>query len=129
MGLTVWGHIKVSTGAWALSPFRMAAPEKMEDQAAMLALGRPGVGEDLLVRHGFVDVERIEIPSVWEFKDPEMYARAIATTGPAYEAIQHVGEESFTRTAIDSARSQMRVGLPLRAVIQVLGFIGVMPNN
>jgi SAM-dependent methyltransferase len=129
VGLTVWGHIKVSAGAWALSPFRMAAPEKVENQAAMVALGRPGVGEDLLTRYGFVDVERVEIPFVWEFTDPEMYARAIATTGPAYEAIQHVGEDSFSRTAIEVARSQMRDGLPLRAVIQVLGFVGVKPTT
>jgi SAM-dependent methyltransferase len=129
VGLTVWGHIKVSSGAWALSPFRLAAPEKVENQAAMVALGRPGVGEDFLTRCGFVDIERVEIPFVWEFTDPEMYARAIATTGPAYEAIQHVGEDTFSRTAMETARSQMRDGLPLRAEIQVLGFIGVKPTT
>ena len=28
IGLTVWGHIKASPGAWALGPFRMAAPPR-----------------------------------------------------------------------------------------------------
>src|SRR6516164_5086555 len=40
LGLTIWGHIKVSPGAWALSPFRLAAVEKVDNQAAMVSLGR-----------------------------------------------------------------------------------------
>ena len=53
---------------------------------------------------GFVDVERVEIPFVWEFADPEHYARALASTGPAYEAIQAVGEDAFLAYALDLAR-------------------------
>ncbi len=129
VGLTVWGHIKASSGAWALAPFKMAAPGKVENQAAMVALGRPGVGEELLAQHGFADIERIEVPFAWEFADPEVYARTIASTGPAYEAIQNVGENSFRRAAIETARSQVRDGLPLRAPIKVVGFVGVKPNE
>ena len=69
-------------GAWALMPFRLAESAKVEHQAAMVALGRPGVGEDLLRRYGFVDVERVDVPFAWEFSDPEMYARALASTDP-----------------------------------------------
>jgi SAM-dependent methyltransferase len=129
VGLTVWGHIKASSGAWALAPFRMAAPQKVENQAAMVALGRPGAGEELLAQHGFADIERIEVPFVWEFADPEVYARTIASTGPAYEAIQNVGEDLFHREAIDIARAQMRGGLPLRAEIKVVGLVGVKPEK
>ena len=67
IGFTVWGHIKKSPGAWALSPFRLASEPKVEHQAAMVALGRPGAGEELLARHGFVDVERMVVPFAWEF--------------------------------------------------------------
>ena len=129
LGLTVWGHIKASSGAWALAPFRMAAPQKVENQAAMVALGRPGVGEELLAEHGFVDIERIEVPFVWEFADPDVYARSLASTSPAYGAIQHVGEEAFYREATEIARSQIREGLPLRASIKVVGFVGVKPDG
>jgi SAM-dependent methyltransferase len=129
LGLTVWGHIKASPGAWALAPFKMAAPQKVENQAAMVALGRPGVGEQLLAEHGFVDIERIEVPFVWEFADPDVYARTLASTGPAYEAIQHVGEAAFYREATEIARSQIREGRPLRASIKVVGFVGVKPNG
>jgi SAM-dependent methyltransferase/alkylhydroperoxidase family enzyme len=127
IGLTVWGHNKASPGAWALSPFRLAAAPKVANQAAMVALGRPGVGEDLLASAGFVGIERVSIPFVWEFADPDAYARALASTGPAYEAIQAVGEEEFLRSATELASERVRDGLPLRAEIAVAGFIARKP--
>jgi SAM-dependent methyltransferase len=128
VGLTVWGHIKASPGAWALAPFMLAAPQKVENQAAMVALGRPGAGEALLAEYGFADIERLDIPFVWEFTDPETYARAIGSAGPAYEAMQQVGEEAFIAAAVEIARAQVRDGLPLRASIKVVGYLGRKPN-
>jgi SAM-dependent methyltransferase len=129
VGLTVWGHIKISPGAWALAPFRMAAPEKVENQAAMVSLGRPGAGEDLLTGNGFVDIQRADVPFVWEFADPDMFARALASTGPAYEAVQNVGEEAFVRGAREQAQQQVRDGLPLRASINVVGLTARKPEK
>ena len=122
VGLTVWGHVKASPGAWALAPFALAAAPQVQNQAAMVALGRPGAGEALLEGAGFIDVERIEIPFVWEFADPEAYARAVASTGPAFEAIEAVGEASFLQAAEELARERVRDGLPLRAPIAVVGY-------
>jgi len=126
-GITVWGHIKASTGAWALAPFRLAATEKVGNQAAMVALGRPGAGEQLLESYGFGDVKRFEVPFALEFADPDVYARTLASTGPAYEAIQNVGEAEFHRAAAEQAREQLRDGLPLRAEIKVVGYLARKP--
>lgn len=123
IGMTVWGHIKVSPGAWALAPFRLAAPTKVDNQAAMVSLGRPGAGEDVLQRYGFVDIRRVEVPFAWEFADPEVFARALASTGPAYEAMQNVGPDTFRQVAEDLAREHVREGLPLRAEINVVGYL------
>jgi SAM-dependent methyltransferase/alkylhydroperoxidase family enzyme len=108
IGLTVWGHIKVSPGAWALAPFRLAAEEKVDNQAAMVSLGRPGAGESLLETCGFVDTSRVDVPFAWEFADLETFARALASSGPAYEAIQKVGEQAFHDAAADQAREHSR---------------------
>ncbi|MGH3152175.1 MAG: class I SAM-dependent methyltransferase, partial [Streptosporangiaceae bacterium] len=126
-GITVWGHIKVSPGAWALAPFRLAAVDKVDNQAAMVSLGRPGVGEQLLKSCGFADVERIDVPFAWEFADPDVYARALTSSGPAYEAIQNVGEAEFYRAAVEEARAHLRDGLPLRAEIKVVGYLARKP--
>ena len=123
VGLTVWGHLKQSPGVWALKPFRLAAEPKVQNQAKMVSLGRPGVGEELLGLFGFVEVERVIVPFAWEFADPESYARALASTGPAYEAIQNVGENAFVEAAIAEARERVRDGLPLRAELAVTGFL------
>jgi SAM-dependent methyltransferase len=123
VALTVWGHIKVSPGAWALAPLRLADAEHVSNQAAMVALGRPGVGEELLARMGFVEVERVAVPFVWEFADPAMFARTLASLGPAYEAIQNVGEAAFIEAATGRACELVRDGLPLRAQIDVVGYL------
>jgi SAM-dependent methyltransferase len=123
LGLTVWGHIKASAGAWALAPLTLAEVPKVQHQAAMVALGRPGAGEALLESAGFVGVERVEIPFVFEFADPEAYARALVSTGPAFEAIEAVGEASFLQFAVELAGERVRDGLPLRAHVAVVGYL------
>jgi SAM-dependent methyltransferase len=128
-GITVWGHLKVSPGAWALAPFGLAAAEKVDNHAAMVSLGRPGAGEQLLESSGFADVERLNVPFAFEFADPEVYARAMASTGPAYEAIQNVGEAEFHRAAVEQAQGQLRDGLPLRAEINVVGYLARKPGG
>jgi SAM-dependent methyltransferase len=128
VGLTVWGHIKKSPGAWALAPFRMADSAALENQAAMVSLGRPGAGEDVLARCGFVDIERVDVPFAWEFADVETFARALASTGPAYEAIQNVGEAAFIEAATLVACGLVRDGLPLRAPIAVVGYLARKPQ-
>ena len=129
IGLTVWGHLKASPGAWALTPFPfLAAKPKVANQAAMVRLGRPGPGKELLARCGFQDVQRRDVPFALEFADPEFFARALSSTGPAYEAIQQVGEPAFTETAAEAATLQVRDGLPLRAEIDVVGYLGRKPD-
>jgi len=95
----------------------------------MLALGRPGGGEEVLSRYGFVDVERVEVPFAWEFADPETYARALASTGPAYEAMQNVGEDAFLAHAKALAHDQERAGLPLRARVEMVGYLARKPQS
>ena len=127
VGITVWGHIKASPGAWSLAPFRLAAPPKVANQAAMVALGRPKAGEAVLENAGFIDVRRVSIPFVWEFADPASYVRALASTGPAYEAIQTVGEDAFTTAALETATAYVRADLPLRAELDLVGYIARKP--
>ena len=45
------------------------------------------------------------MPFVFEFADPETYAAGLASTGPAYEAIQDVGEEEFLARADRAGRA------------------------
>jgi SAM-dependent methyltransferase len=124
LAMTVWGNVGKSPGAWMFEPFLWAQEDKVENQANMVSLGRPGVGEAFLRDRGFEPAERFEVPFVLEFPDPATFARGLASTGPAYEAIQSIGEEEFTARAVALAEEHVRPGLPLRGQIQLFGYIG-----
>ncbi len=60
---------------------------------------------------------------MFEFADPELYARALASTGPGFEAMEAVGEVAFLQAAAEVAREKVRAGLPLRAPVALVGFV------
>lgn len=122
--MTIWGNVGKSPGAWMFAPFRWAAEQQVQNQADMVSLGHPGVGEAFLRDHGFDVDERFSIDFVLEAPDPEAYARALASTGPAYEAIQAIGEDDFLERAAELATSNVRSGLPIRGRIELFGYIG-----
>ena len=124
LSMTVWGDVRKSPGAWMFQPFTWATVEKVQNQADMVALGRPGVGEAFMRNHGFDPEERFEVPFFMEYPDPETYARGLAATGPAYEAIQDIGLEQFLQAATRLAEENTREGLPLRGEIQLFGYVG-----
>ena len=88
-----------------------------------------GAGESLLESYGFAGIQRVNVPFRWEFADPEIYARAVTASGPAYEAIQNVGEAAFHQAAVEQAREHVRDGLPLRAQINVVGYLARKPEG
>jgi SAM-dependent methyltransferase len=124
IALTCWGNVGKSPGAWMFAPFRWATEVKVEHQAEMVSLGFPGVGEAFLADRAFDVDERFEVPFFFEYADPEMYARAMAASGPGYEAIQTIGEEEFMARATELAAGHVRDGLPLRGRIELFGYIG-----
>lgn len=125
VAMTVWGDVGKSPGAWMFQPFRWAEDAKVDNQAKMVSLGRPGVGEQFLSDAGFEPDERVTVPCFMEFADPESYARGIASSGPAYEAMQLIGEDEFLARATALACEHVRDGLPLRAELQLFGYVGV----
>ena len=124
LAVTVWGNVGKSPGAWMMVPYQWATEDKVRHQADMVALGRPGVGEAFLAERGFDVAERFEVPFFIEFTDPESYARGLASTGPAYEAMATLGEQEFIDRAAAHAAERVRDGLPLRGQIQLFGYIG-----
>ena len=102
LGITVWGHIKASPGGVGAAAVHAGQRAQGGEPGGDGGAGPAGRRRGAAGRAGFVDIERVDIPFAWEFADPEAYARALASTGPAYEAIQAVGEEAFVRVARSS---------------------------
>jgi SAM-dependent methyltransferase len=124
LSMTVWGNVGKSPGGWMLEPFSWATDAKIENQSKMVALGRPGIGEAFMRDHGFEPAERFRVPFFMEYPDPETYARALASTGPAYEAIQDIGLDKFLEAATSLAEGHVREGLPLRGELELFGYVG-----
>lgn len=124
LAMTVWGNVGKSPGAWMFEPFLWATDDKVQHQSEMVSLGRPGVGEAFLADAGFDVADRFEVPCVIEYADPASYARGLASTGPAFEAIQRIGEDAFRERAAALADEHVRPGLPLRGQIQLFGYLG-----
>jgi SAM-dependent methyltransferase len=122
--MTVWGNVGKSQGAWMFQPFQWADQDKIQNQANMVSLGRPGVGEASLSDHDFDPEERFEGPFFLEFADPQTYARTLSAMGPSYEAIQDIGLDEFIDRATRLASENVREGLPLRGQIQLFGYVG-----
>jgi SAM-dependent methyltransferase len=125
VAMTVWGDVRKSSGAWMFAPFLWAEAEKVDNQAQMVSLGRPGVGEQFLTDAGFAPEQRFQVPCWLEYADPESFARGSASSGPAYEAIQQIGEAEFHERAVALASEHVRDGLPLRGEIQLFLYVGV----
>ena len=122
LGLTVWGHIKASPGAWALSPFRLADPPAVANQAAMVALGRPGAGEDLLA----VGLRRCPAARRSVRVGVRRSADLCADSGrdrPRLRGDPDHREQAFRDAAVRVAAERVRAGLPLRAEIAVTGYL------
>ena len=128
------------TGTTACMPIRPTSAGSGETSAAGdLATKRSGndeawrrfslVRKQLLEPYGFLDAERSDMPFAWELADPQLYALAVLYRRPAYEAIQNVGEAEFHRAAVGQAQGQLRDGLPMRAEINVAGYLARKPEG
>lgn len=62
-----------------------------------------------------------------EFADADHFARALAATGPGYEAVAAAGQDVFHEACLAAAAPYVRGGLPIRASLQLLGIIGMAP--
>lgn len=60
-------------------------------------------------------------------REAEVAAQALASTGPAYLAIQHLGEAAFMASARAAATGLYVEGLGVRAEVELQFLVGVVP--
>ena len=77
---------------------------------------------------GLVPGTRTSLRLHWEFPDVELAVRALASTGPAYLAIQHSGEEAFIALAREAAAGLYVEGVGVRAEVELQFLVGVVPD-
>ena len=64
----------------------------------------------------------------WGHHAVDLNAQTLASTGPPFEAIEPVGIEAFVEAATVQAARPVRDGLPLRAAIADVAYLGNEPG-
>ncbi len=128
VGLSFWGHQRQMQAFPLFAVMGLTAPADRDNTGAMIQLGRPGGAEQLMRDAGLEPGSRTNLRFHWEFPDPECTAPALASLGPAYLAIQHIGEQAFLTSATEAATKLYIEGIGVRAEVEIQFLVGLAPS-
>ena len=90
--------------------------------------GRPGVAEQMLADAGLEFVDRGTVQVVNEWPDLDLAARALASAGPSWPALQAAGYDRFADDVRAAIRPLYTEGLGVRIVSEFGWIIGRVPS-
>jgi hypothetical protein len=91
--------------------------------------GRPGVAEQMLADAGLEFVDRGTAQVVNEWQDLDLAARALASAGPSWPAVQAAGYDRFTEAVREAIRPCYADGLGVRIVSEFGWIMGRVPGG
>jgi SAM-dependent methyltransferase len=128
VGVSFWGNQRRMEAYPLFAVLGQTSQPERDNTGAMVNIGRPGIAEQLMREAGLLPGTRTSLRLHWEFPDVELAARALASTGPAYLAIQHIGEEAFMVSARQAAAGLYVEGIGVRAEVELQFLVGVVPD-
>ena len=128
VGLSFWGAQRRMEAFPLFAVMGQTSEAERANTGAMIQIGRPGVAEQLMADAGLEPGERTSVRLHWEFPDPDLAARALASIGPAFLAIQHIGEAAFEAAMREAAAGLFVEGIGVRAEVEVQFLVGVAPG-
>jgi len=129
VGLSFRGHQKKMQAYPLFAALGQTTQEKRENTGTIVSIGLPGVAEQLMVEAGLEPGTRTSLRLHWEFPDVEFVARTLASVGPAYLGIQHLGEEVFMVSIRKAAAGLWVEGAGVRAEVEVQFLVGEVPGS
>lgn len=128
VGVSFWGNQRRMQAYPLFAVLGQTAEAERAHTSALVSIGRPGVAEQLMTDAGLLPGTRTSLRLYWEFPDVELTARALAATGPAYLAMQHIGAEAFMASAREAAAGLYVEGLGVRAEVEVQFLVAAVPS-
>jgi hypothetical protein len=128
VGLSFWGHQKKMQAYPLFAVLGQTLDSERQRTGAMVSIGLPGSAEQLMTEAGLEPGSRTSLRLHWEFPDVETTVRALASTGPAYLAMQHVGAAAFEASAREAAAGLYVEGVGVRAEVEVQFLVGLVPG-
>jgi SAM-dependent methyltransferase len=128
-GFSFWGSPK----RLGLLPFfatllELSPPGHVDATLNQGDTGRPGVAEQMLADAGLEFVDRGTAQVVNEWPDLDLAARALASAGPSWPALQAAGYDRFAEVIRQAIRPLCTEGLGVRIVSEFGWIIGRVPS-
>jgi SAM-dependent methyltransferase len=127
VGLSFWGNAKKMAAYPLLKLLGRVTEHDSAHAKEMAHIAWEGVAEQMMVDAGLAPGERWMHPVPLEYPDVELTARAMASAGPAYLAIQTMGEEAFLDAARAAAEELQIDGGGVRFSFEVQLLVGTKP--
>ena len=128
VGLSFWGHQKKMQAYPLFAVVGRTSQAERENTTSIVSIGLPGAAEQLMTDAGLEVGSRTSLKLHWEFPDAEFAAQTLASTGPAYLAIEHLGSEAFMEAVREAAAGLYIEGIGIRAEVEVQFLVGVVPD-
>ena len=128
VGLSFWGNAKKMKAYPLLKLFGRVSEHDSAHAKEMANIAWEGVAEQMMVDAGLAPGQRWMKSVPLEYPDPEVAARAFASSGPAYLSIQTMGEEAFLDAARAAAQEFQFDGGGVRFAFDVQLLIGTKPT-
>jgi SAM-dependent methyltransferase len=117
VGFSFWGSPKrLGLLPYFATLMEMSPPGHVDATVNQGDTGRPGVAEQMLADAGLEFVDRGTARVINECPDLDLAVRALASTGPAWPALQAVGHDRFAEAIREAIRPSFTEGLGVRIV-------------
>jgi len=128
VGLSFWGNPKRMAAYPLLKLFGQLEEHDYRHAKQMSNIAWEGVAEQMMVEAGLRPGTRWKLRVPLAFPDPELTARAFASSGPSYLAMQQMGEEAFLAAAREAAAQLSVPDAGVRFDFEVQLLVGTKPR-
>jgi len=129
VGFTFWGSPKrLGLLPYFAALYELSPTSHVDAMANQGDTGRPGVAEQMLADVGLQFVERGTAQAIGEWPDLDLAARALASAGPSWPALQQVGYERFAEAVCAAIRPLWTEGIGVRIVSEFGWIMGRVPG-
>jgi len=127
IALSFWGHQKKMQAYPLFAVLGCTNQAQRQNTTSIVKIGLPGAAEQLMAEAGITVGPRTSLKLHWEFPNAAYAAQALASIGPAYLAIEHLGMATFLDTMQAAAASLYVEGIGIRAEVELQFLMGTVP--
>ena len=124
VGLLFFGPGRIDHASYLIALASLTPPSEATAAGSLLDIATPGTAEAMMEKAGITPSFRSSVEGTSEWPDADLAWRAAASTGLAWTAIAHSGEETTRAGVLDALEPYHVVGVGYRVTTQFEFVIG-----